>query len=109
MGVMFLGLGNFLASLFGKSLGFFVAKWNGKILFKQAALVLILGLMVLLYTAVTAALDAIYMAMPSALTVPYSWVAPTNINSLLVVYIGFRIALAVYRWKHTQIKSLYGA
>jgi hypothetical protein len=109
MHALFLSLGGFLTSIFGASLSFFVAKWNGRIIFKQAQILLMFGMMAILYNGVTAALGAIYMAMPTWLSVPYSWVAPSNINQLIVVYVGFRIALAVYRWKHTQIKSLYGA
>lgn len=107
MGAMWLGLGQFLASLFGKNMAFFVAQWNGKLLFRQAQIVLLIAMMVALYSAVTGILGTIFMSLPDILSIPLSWVAPSNLNSLIVAYISFRIALALYRWKHTQIKRMY--
>lgn len=106
MNALFVGLGNFLASLFGKSMSFFVHRYSGAIVFKGAQLGLMLAMFVALYAATTSILGTLFVSLPTLLAVPMSWVAPSNINFLITSYIAFRIALALYRWKHTQISKL---
>jgi len=106
MNALWLGLGQFLASIFGKSMSFFVHRFSGALVFKQAQIALIFLMMGTLYIAVTTILGSIYMALPSELSIPLSWVVPSNIDQLITAYVTFRIALALYRWKHTQISKL---
>jgi len=106
MNYLFLQLGQFLASLFGKSLTFFVHRFSGNFVLKTAQLTLLTAMLVALYAATTSILGALFMALPSGISTPMSWVAPPNINFLITSYIAFRIGLAVYRWKHTQISKL---
>lgn len=106
MGAVWIGLGNFLASLFGKSMSFFIHRYSGQVIFKTAQIALIFAMMGTLYAAVTSILGSILQSLPDILGIPLSWVCPSNINQLIVAYITFRIALALYRWKHTQISKM---
>lgn len=103
MGV-FYKLADFLARLFGKNADFLVGMFSKRTAMTMASLGILVGMMSVLYVTVTGILNGMSYIMPSYISVSASWVIPDNLNELITAYIAFRIALALYQWKGTQLK-----
>lgn len=105
MGVFF-AIGNFLAKLFGKNADFLLGIINRRTALTVGTLAIIVGMMLTLYTAVTAILQGLTYAMPTEVSTALSWFVPSNFNELMTAYIAFRVALALYKWKGYQFKFM---
>lgn len=101
---LFFHLGNFLARLFGKNADFLIGMFTKRTAITVSTLAVIVAMFTTLYATVTGILNGIAYVMPYYITVPASWIVPDNFNELTTAYIGFRIALALYRWKGYQFQ-----
>lgn len=98
-------LAAFVATLFGN----FVA-WLGAYFTKRTANYLVLvGLTAAaaaaMWTAATALLSACAALLPSFMTVPLTWLVPSNFDECLVAYLTTEVICAGYRWHRDTVRA----
>lgn len=90
---------SFFRGLFQGQLSFFTSMFEENIALRLAWIAFALTLIAAMYTAVNALIAGMAFIMPSYVTIPASWVVPSNFDDCVTAYFAAKVAVYVFEWK----------
>lgn len=96
-------LGALLQKLFGNSAKFFGNMFDSSVALRLAIVAAIVALAATFYAAVNALFAGVSSAMPSVITIPASWIMPTNMEACLSAVLAAHAAAALYSFQRDYL------